>query len=89
MLLKIRYFLCSRPLQGISRIFIKKYYEATFDFDVKSGFALLTVLTLCGKLVIINSAVNKKLTVNSHSTIGLLLLTKPMVGVFFSPNNLY
>ncbi len=46
-------------------------------------------LTLCGKLAIINSAINKNLTVNSHSTIGLLLLTKPMVGVFFSPNNLY
>ena len=28
------------------------------------------------------SSINKNLTVNSHSTTGLLLLTKPMVGVF-------
>ena len=38
---------------------------------------------------IINSPINKNLAVNFHSTIGLILLTKPMVGVFSPLNYLY
>ena len=42
-------------------IVIKKYYKATFDIYVKSGFALLISLTLYEKLVIINLMINKNL----------------------------
>ena len=33
--------------------------------------------------------INKNLTINFHSTIGLLLLTKPMVGVINAKKPLY
>ena len=39
-------------------IVIKKYYEATFDIYVKSGFALLMSLTLYGKFVITSLMIN-------------------------------
>ena len=40
---------------------MKKYYKATFDINVKSGFALLIVLTLCEYFVIISSMINNNL----------------------------
>jgi len=52
-------------------------FEQRSDFIAQSAISLKSL----GIYGIINSKY-KILTVNFHSTIGLLLLTKPMVGVF-------